>query len=84
MHGGAGLGEVDPQRLHRALAEGAVAVLHDGRFDPGERLRLCEELGVNVLCQAPTEYRMLAKRGELRPVPRCGGWSRPASRSSRT
>jgi acyl-coenzyme A synthetase/AMP-(fatty) acid ligase len=48
---------------------GAVAVLHDGRFDPAERLRLCEELGVNVLCQAPTEYRMLAKRAELAPIP---------------
>jgi acyl-coenzyme A synthetase/AMP-(fatty) acid ligase len=48
---------------------GAVAVLHDGRFEPDERLRLCEELGVNVLCQAPTEYRMLAKRAELAPVP---------------
>jgi acyl-coenzyme A synthetase/AMP-(fatty) acid ligase len=48
---------------------GAVAVLHDGRFDPEERLGLCEELGVNVLCQAPTEYRMLAKRAELRPLP---------------
>jgi acetyl-CoA synthetase len=47
---------------------GAVAVLHDGRFDPAERLRLCEELGVNVLCQAPTEYRMLAKRAELAPI----------------
>ncbi len=47
---------------------GAAAVLHDGRFDPAERLRLCEELGVNVLCQAPTEYRMLAKRDEVRPV----------------
>jgi acyl-coenzyme A synthetase/AMP-(fatty) acid ligase len=48
---------------------GAVAVLHDSRFDPAERLRLCDELGVNVLCQAPTEYRMLAKRTELAPVP---------------
>ena len=48
---------------------GAVAVLHDGRFDPAERLRLCEELGVNVLCQAPTEYRMLAKQAELAPLP---------------
>jgi acetyl-CoA synthetase len=48
---------------------GAVAVLHDGRFDPTQRLRLCEELGVNVLCQAPTEYRMLAMRAELQPVP---------------
>lgn len=48
---------------------GAAAVLHDGRFDPAERLRLCAELGVDVLCQAPTEYRMLAKRTELAPVP---------------
>ena len=48
---------------------GAVAVLHDGRFDPEERLRLIDELGVNVLCQAPTEYRMLASRAELRPLP---------------
>jgi acetyl-CoA synthetase len=48
---------------------GAVAVLHDGRFEPAERLRLCDELGVNVLCQAPTEYRMLAKRTELEPIP---------------
>ncbi len=48
--------------------QGATAVIHDGRFDPDERLELCEELGVNVLCQAPTEYRMLAKRTELRPI----------------
>jgi acetyl-CoA synthetase len=47
---------------------GATAVIQDARFAPDERLRLCEELGVNVLCQAPTEYRMLAKRTELRPV----------------
>jgi acyl-coenzyme A synthetase/AMP-(fatty) acid ligase len=48
---------------------GAVAVLHDGRFDPGTRLGICAELGVNVLCQAPTEYRMLAARAELAPIP---------------
>jgi acyl-coenzyme A synthetase/AMP-(fatty) acid ligase len=47
---------------------GATAVIQDARFDPNERLALCEGLGVNVLCQAPTEYRMLAKRTELRPV----------------
>ena len=47
---------------------GATAVIQDARFDPEERLRLCEELGVNVLCQAPTEYRMLAKRTQLRPI----------------
>ena len=48
---------------------GAAATIHDGRFDPAERLDLAEALGVNVLCQAPTEYRMLAKRTALRPLP---------------
>ncbi len=48
---------------------GAAAVIHDGRFDPAERLDVAEALGVNVLCQAPTEYRMLAKRPALRPLP---------------
>ena len=48
---------------------GATAVIHDGRFDPAERLDFAEALGVNVLCQAPTEYRMLAKRATLRPLP---------------
>ncbi|HVY78558.1 MAG TPA: AMP-binding protein [Solirubrobacterales bacterium] len=48
---------------------GAAAVIHDGRFDPAKRLDIAEALGVNVLCQAPTEYRMLAKRTTLRPLP---------------
>jgi acyl-coenzyme A synthetase/AMP-(fatty) acid ligase len=48
---------------------GAAAVIHDGRFDPTERLEFAAALGVNVLCQAPTEYRMLAKRTSLRPLP---------------
>jgi acyl-coenzyme A synthetase/AMP-(fatty) acid ligase len=48
---------------------GAAAVLHEGRFDPVERLEIVEREGVNVLCQAPTEYRMLAKRAELRRIP---------------
>ena len=48
---------------------GAAAVIHDGRFDPGQRLDFAEALGVNVLCQAPTEYRMLARRTQLRPLP---------------
>ncbi|HEU4737005.1 MAG TPA: AMP-binding protein [Solirubrobacterales bacterium] len=49
---------------------GAAAVIHDDRFDPAERLDLVEALGVDVLCQAPTEYRMLAKRTALRPLPK--------------
>jgi acetyl-CoA synthetase len=48
---------------------GAAAVIHNGRFDPAERLDFAEALSVNVLCQAPTEYRMLAKRATLRPLP---------------
>jgi acyl-coenzyme A synthetase/AMP-(fatty) acid ligase len=48
---------------------GAAAVIHDGRFDPTERLDFAEALGVNVLCQAPTEYRMLARRTQLWPLP---------------
>ena len=48
---------------------GAAAVIHDGRFDPAERLEMIEALGIDVLCQAPTEYRMLAKRTALRPLP---------------
>jgi acyl-coenzyme A synthetase/AMP-(fatty) acid ligase len=47
---------------------GAAALIHDARFDPEERLELIEREGVNVLCQAPTEYRILAKRTELRPI----------------
>ncbi len=48
---------------------GAAAVLHEGRFDPAERLDFAAALGVNVLCQAPTEYRMLARRTRLRGWP---------------
>jgi len=48
---------------------GAAALMHDGRFDPVERLELIERERVNVLCQAPTEYRMIAKRAGVRPLP---------------
>jgi acetyl-CoA synthetase len=48
---------------------GAAATIHAGRFDPAERREIAEALGVNVLCQAPTEYRMLAKRTRLRHLP---------------
>jgi acyl-coenzyme A synthetase/AMP-(fatty) acid ligase len=40
---------------------GASIVLHEGPFDPEQRFRLIAELGVSVLCQAPTEYRLMAK-----------------------
>jgi acetyl-CoA synthetase len=48
---------------------GAAALLHDGGFDPEERFELIERERVDVLCMAPTEYRAIAKRVELRPLP---------------
>jgi acetyl-CoA synthetase len=45
---------------------GAAALLHDARFDPGERLELIERERVTVLCMAPTEYRVIAKRADPR------------------
>jgi acyl-coenzyme A synthetase/AMP-(fatty) acid ligase len=48
---------------------GAAAMIHDARFDPAERLELIDRERVNVLCQAPTEYRMLARRAGLRALP---------------
>jgi acyl-coenzyme A synthetase/AMP-(fatty) acid ligase len=47
---------------------GAAALLHDARFDPHERLELVARESVAVLCMAPTEYRVIAKRAEPRPV----------------
>lgn len=52
---------------------GASALLHDGRFDPDERLRLLAEEGVNVLCMAPTEYRVIAKRATVGAYPQLRG-----------
>ena len=46
-------------------SHGAEVVVHEGAFDPDERLSLLDRLGVTVLCQAPTEYRMLAKLDAL-------------------
>jgi acetyl-CoA synthetase len=52
-----------------AWLRGAAALLHDGRFDAAERVELLERERVNVLCMSPTEYRAIAKRGELHPLP---------------
>ena len=48
---------------------GATALLHDERFDPAHRLEILLSEHVNVLCMAPTEYRVIAKRVQLRPLP---------------
>jgi acyl-coenzyme A synthetase/AMP-(fatty) acid ligase len=52
---------------------GAPALLHDARFDPHERLDLIERERVSVLCMAPTEYRVIAKRATLRALPSLSG-----------
>jgi len=47
---------------------GAAALLHDERFDPDQRLAILDEEPVAVLCMAPTEYRIIAKRAQPRPT----------------
>jgi acyl-coenzyme A synthetase/AMP-(fatty) acid ligase len=49
--------------------QGGVALLVDARFDADQRFDLIEREQVSVLCQAPTEYRMLAARTELGEIP---------------
>jgi len=48
---------------------GAAALLHDARFDPAQRLEILAAERVKVLCMAPTEYRVIAKRATLAPIP---------------
>jgi acetyl-CoA synthetase len=48
---------------------GGTAMVHDARFDPEERLALMERERVRVLCMAPTEYRIVAKRAEIPRLP---------------
>jgi acetyl-CoA synthetase len=52
---------------------GSAALLHDARFDPVQRLEILAAERVNVLCMAPTEYRVIAKRAQLSPVPSLRG-----------
>jgi acyl-coenzyme A synthetase/AMP-(fatty) acid ligase len=52
---------------------GAAALLHDARFDPAQRLEILAAERVNVLCMAPTEYRVIAKRAQLHAVPSLHG-----------
>ena len=44
---------------------GTELFFHEGGFDPAERLSLIRRYDITVLCQAPTEYRLLAKTPEL-------------------
>jgi len=44
---------------------GAAIVLDEGGFDPVKRMNDVRDLGVTILCQAPTEYRIEAKLENL-------------------
>lgn len=46
-------------------SHGSAIVVHEGAFDPAQRLDLLRDLNVTILCQAPTEYRMEAKLPDL-------------------
>ena len=46
-------------------SRGAEVVLHHGEFDADERLDLLFRLGPSILCQSPTEYRILAEHPKL-------------------
>jgi acyl-coenzyme A synthetase/AMP-(fatty) acid ligase len=48
---------------------GGTAVLHDGRFDAEGRLEIVQREGVQRLCMAPTEYRIIAKRATIPRLP---------------
>ena len=68
VHDGDRVVEVRSQRVRRALALRRRGPDLRRAVRPAERLDLIEREEVNVLCQAPTEYRMLAKRTALRPL----------------
>ena len=70
VHGRQRLVEVRAQRVHRAVALAAPRRSCTTRAStPHERLALLERERVNVLCMAPTEYRVIAKRATLRALP---------------
>ena len=69
VHGRVGLVEVGPQRLHRPVAARRRGAAARRPLRPAERLELLERERVDVLCMAPTEYRVIAKRATLRAAP---------------
>jgi acyl-coenzyme A synthetase/AMP-(fatty) acid ligase len=47
----------------------AAALLEDRRFAPDGRLATIRKFGVNVLCMAPTEFRLIAASGPIGALP---------------
>ena len=66
--------QVGTKRVHRALDRRAHRPCCTTRaLIPHERLDLLEREQVGVLCMAPTEYRVIAKRARLRAMPHLRG-----------
>ena len=61
---------------------GAAAVIHDGRFDPAERLDFAEALGSTSSARRRPSTGCSPSAPPCAPSPPCGGWSPPASRST--
>ena len=70
VHGGERLVEVGAQRVRGRLAARRRGAAPRRPLRPRRAARRCSSAsGVDVLCMAPTEYRAIAKRAELRPLP---------------
>jgi len=48
---------------------GASALIHDAPFDTAQRLEVLQSEQVGALCQAPTEYRLIAARHKIPELP---------------
>ena len=84
VHGGQRLEQVGAQRLHRARGCAARRrCCTTSASTPSERLAILDEEPVAVLCMAPTEYRVIAKRAAAAPdADACAASSPPARRST--
>ena len=84
VHGRQRLVEVGAQRVHRALAAAARRRCCTTRASiPPSAWTLLERERVDVLCMAPTEYRVIAKRATIRGAAGpAAAWWPPARRST--
>ncbi|MDN5743813.1 MAG: AMP-binding protein [Nocardioidaceae bacterium] len=48
---------------------GASAVIHEGRFEPAQRMEIVRAERVSVLCMSPTEWRRVVQAGAHGPEP---------------
>ena len=83
VHRGERLVAVGAQRIRRGVAARPGGRAGRRPLRRRERLEVLTRERVNVLCMSPTEYRAIAKRERLEPLPRSVTRARQASRSTR-